>query len=49
MVIVGDGQVSTGYTVCKGNAMKVRKLTGEVVVGMAGVYLLLSLLFPFSS
>jgi ATP-dependent HslUV protease subunit HslV len=37
VVIVGDGQVSNGYTVCKGNAVKVRKLEGEVIVGMAGM------------
>lgn len=36
VVIVGDGQVSNGYTVCKGNAIKVRKLAGDVIVGMAG-------------
>lgn len=36
VVMIGDGQVSQGYTVCKGNAIKVRKLEGGVLVGMAG-------------
>jgi len=37
VVIVGDGQVSIGQTVIKGNARKVRKLAGgKVIVGFAG-------------
>ncbi|MBL4597079.1 MAG: ATP-dependent protease subunit HslV [Robiginitomaculum sp.] len=37
-VIAGDGQVSIGSTVVKGNAQKVRKLgaTGTVITGFAG-------------
>lgn len=36
-VIAGDGQVSMGQTVVKGNARKVRKLAGgRVVAGFAG-------------
>src|SRR6476620_6508258 len=36
-VIAGDGQVSMGQTVVKGNARKVRKLAGgKVVAGFAG-------------
>ena len=36
-VIVGDGQVSMGQTVMKGNARKVRRLAGgKVVAGFAG-------------
>jgi len=37
VVIGGDGQVSVGQTVMKGNAKKVRRLAkGEVVAGFAG-------------
>lgn len=37
VVIAGDGQVSLGQTVIKGNAKKVRRLAGgSVVVGFAG-------------
>ena len=37
VVIAGDGQVSLGNTVIKGNARKVRKLAGgNVIVGFAG-------------
>lgn len=37
VVIAGDGQVSLGQTVIKGNARKVRKLAGgSVIVGFAG-------------
>jgi ATP-dependent HslUV protease subunit HslV len=37
VVIAGDGQVSAGATILKGNARKVRKLgDGAVVVGFAG-------------
>jgi ATP-dependent HslUV protease subunit HslV len=37
VVIVGDGQVSTGSTVLKGNAKKVRPLAGgAVIAGFAG-------------
>ena len=36
-VIAGDGQVSMGQTIVKGNARKVRRLTGgKVVAGFAG-------------
>ncbi|MBV9511435.1 MAG: ATP-dependent protease subunit HslV, partial [Caulobacteraceae bacterium] len=36
-VIAGDGQVSMGATVVKGNARKVRRLAGgKVVAGFAG-------------
>ena len=36
-VIAGDGQVSIGQTIVKGNARKVRRLAkGEVVAGFAG-------------
>ncbi|WP_374545886.1 ATP-dependent protease subunit HslV [Rhodoblastus sp.] len=36
-VIAGDGQVSLGQTIIKGNARKVRRLgKGQVVVGFAG-------------
>ncbi len=36
-VIVGDGQVSMGQTIMKGNARKVRRLAGgRVVAGFAG-------------
>ncbi len=35
--MIGDGQVSLGNTVCKGNAMKVRRLGEDnILVGMAG-------------
>ena len=37
VVIAGDGQVSLGQTVIKGNARKVRTLSnGEVIAGFAG-------------
>lgn len=37
VVIAGDGQVSTGPTILKGNARKVRRLAGDsVLVGFAG-------------
>jgi len=37
VVIAGDGQVSLGQTVMKGNARKVRRIgKGEVVAGFAG-------------
>ncbi|WP_031578741.1 ATP-dependent protease subunit HslV [Ruminobacter sp. RM87] len=37
VVIGGDGQVSLGNTVLKGNARKVRKLNnGDIIVGFAG-------------
>ncbi|OFX08628.1 MAG: HslU--HslV peptidase proteolytic subunit [Alphaproteobacteria bacterium RIFOXYD12_FULL_60_8] len=37
VVIAGDGQVSLGETVMKGNARKVRKVSdGKVLVGFAG-------------
>ncbi len=37
VVVAGDGQVSLGPTVIKGNAQKVRRLAeGSVVVGFAG-------------
>jgi ATP-dependent HslUV protease subunit HslV len=36
-VIAGDGQVSLGQTIIKGNARKVRRLgKGQVVIGFAG-------------
>ena len=36
-VIAGDGQVSLGQTIIKGNARKVRRLAkGQVIVGFAG-------------
>ena len=36
-VIAGDGQVSMGSTVVKGNARKVRRLAeGKVIAGFAG-------------
>ena len=39
-VIAGDGQVSMGQTVVKGNARKVRRLAGgKVVAGFAGATL----------
>ncbi|MET0605960.1 MAG: HslU--HslV peptidase proteolytic subunit, partial [Beijerinckiaceae bacterium] len=37
VVIGGDGQVSLGQTVVKGNAKKVRRLgKGDVIAGFAG-------------
>lgn len=37
VVIAGDGQVSAGSTILKGNARKVRPLgTGQVIAGFAG-------------
>jgi ATP-dependent HslUV protease, peptidase subunit HslV len=37
VVIAGDGQVSAGQTIMKGNARKVRPLgTGQVIAGFAG-------------
>lgn len=37
VVIAGDGQVSAGPTILKGNARKVRQLgNGDVIVGFAG-------------
>jgi ATP-dependent HslUV protease subunit HslV len=37
VIIAGDGQVSMGATIMKGNARKVRRLgKGDVVVGFAG-------------
>ena len=38
VVVAGDGQVSLGQTVMKGNAIKVRRLGkgGEVIAGFAG-------------
>ncbi len=37
VVIAGDGQVSLGQTIIKGNARKVRPLgTGQVIAGFAG-------------
>ncbi len=37
VVIAGDGQVSLGQTVIKGNARKVRRFTkGDVIAGFAG-------------
>ena len=37
MIIAGDGQVSTGNTILKGNARKVRPLgKGDVIAGFAG-------------
>jgi ATP-dependent HslUV protease subunit HslV len=37
VVMAGDGQVSLGQTVMKGNARKVRRLSkGEVIAGFAG-------------
>ena len=38
VVIAGDGQVSLGNTVMKGNARKVRRIGkgGEVIAGFAG-------------
>lgn len=36
VVMAGDGQVSLGPTVCKGNARKVRRLHDDILVGFAG-------------
>ena len=36
VVMAGDGQVSLGPTVCKGNAKKVRRLGNDILVGFAG-------------
>ena len=37
VVMAGDGQVSLGQTVMKGNARKVRRLAkGDVIAGFAG-------------
>lgn len=37
VIIAGDGQVTTGQTILKGNARKVRRLAdGSVIVGFAG-------------
>jgi ATP-dependent protease HslVU (ClpYQ) peptidase subunit len=36
VVMAGDGQVSQGPTVCKGNAKKVRRLKDNILVGFAG-------------
>jgi ATP-dependent HslUV protease subunit HslV len=36
VVMAGDGQVSQGSTVVKGNAQKIRKLSGDILVGFAG-------------
>ncbi|HBN50829.1 MAG TPA: ATP-dependent protease subunit HslV, partial [Thalassospira sp.] len=38
VVVAGDGQVSLGQTVIKGNARKVRRIgqKGEIIVGFAG-------------
>lgn len=37
VVMAGDGQVSLGQTVMKGNARKVRRIgKGEVIAGFAG-------------
>ena len=37
VVIIGDGQVSAGATILKGNARKVRRLaSGNVIAGFAG-------------
>lgn len=34
--MVGDGQVSQGPTVVKGNAKKVRRISGDILAGFAG-------------
>lgn len=34
--LIGDGQVSQGYTVVKGNARKVRELRKGIAIGFAG-------------
>eukprot|EP01038_Epipyxis_sp_PR26KG_P006059 gene6059-8341_t len=36
VVMAGDGQVSAGSSVVKGNAKKVRRLPGDILVGFAG-------------
>ena len=36
VAMAGDGQVSAGPTVVKGNARKVRRLTDNILVGFAG-------------
>lgn len=36
VAMAGDGQVSAGSTVVKGNARKVRRLTDSILVGFAG-------------
>jgi len=36
VVLIGDGQVSQGNTVCKPNAKKVRRIGKDVLVGFAG-------------
>ena len=36
VVMAGDGQVSLGSSVVKGNAMKVRRLKGDIIIGFAG-------------
>mmetsp|Transcript_14467 Transcript_14467/g.29315 ORF Transcript_14467/g.29315 Transcript_14467/m.29315 type:complete len:246 (+) Transcript_14467:32-769(+) len=36
VVMAGDGQVSMGPTVCKGNARKVRRIGSDILVGFAG-------------
>ena len=36
VVIAGDGQVSLGQTVIKGEAKKVRRVKGDVIAGFAG-------------
>lgn len=37
LVVIGDGQVSMGQTVMKGNARKVRRLAGgDIIAGFAG-------------
>ncbi len=34
--MIGDGQISLGHTVFKGNAKKIRKIQDNVVCGFAG-------------
>ena len=42
VVIAGDGQVSLGQTIIKGNARKVRRLgEGSVIAGFAGARVVL--------
>ena len=36
VVMIGDGQVSNGSTIFSPNAIKVRRLKGDVIVGFAG-------------
>ena len=36
VAMAGDGQVSAGSTVVKGNARKVRRLNQDIIVGFAG-------------